>query len=410
MSEPHGPGDDVALLRLDPDIVMLEAGEGQVRLRHIGRRWEATVGAQVALLVELFAVPRTVASAFQRLRPRMKNLTREQLDALVGELVQSSVLVPHRPEGVQLADSRGGMFGAPVLRLPEALRGDTADVVFVGVPYDVGTTNRAGARMAPGYLRRASGALFQYDAREASPSGMWDPVQGDWLLRGVRLADAGNLPGVVFDRNGQVFDDLQSVVATLAQGKRLPVILGGDHSISLPVIRGLADAHGRLGVVHFDAHNDLATLEPGEMRTQCHHGNFMSWVLADARVEAVVQIGVRQLEKQAPVTSPRLRVWPGHSATAASAEALLATMPADLPWHVTVDVDVLEPGLMGSTGTPLPNGLLHREMVQLLQLVARNRTVVGMDLVELIPGPTENEGLIASDLILRTIAAATAAR
>jgi agmatinase len=302
------------------------------------------------------------------------------------------------------------MFGAPVLRLPEALRGDTADVVFMGVPYDVGTTHRAGARLGPGYLRGASGALFQYDTREPTPTGMWDPATGDWLLRGVRLADAGNLPGVVFSRNGQVFDDLQMVVATLASRGRLPVVLGGDHSISLPVIRGLAEAHGRIGVVHFDAHNDLATLTPGDMRAHCHHGNFMSWVLADPRVESVVQIGVRQLEKTAPVTSPKLHVWPGHSATAATAEAVLATLPADLPWHITVDVDVLDPGILGSTGTPLPNGLLHRELVRLLDLVGRHRTVVGMDLVELIPGASDNEGLIACDLILRAIAAATAPR
>lgn len=393
------------LLVVHPDLAIVAADQDNTVVWHTKRAWRATLGQATARLWQAFAVPRTVDSVVdslaggdERLRDRMKDS--------VAVLRERELLARHDPDGVVLPSGRGGMFNAPVLPLSDALRGDTADVVFVGMPYDVGASHRPGSRFAPNYLRRLSGALFQYRDAPDGPPGAYDPVSDRWLLAGTRLADTGDVTQVVHTRNGPSFDALAEVVGACAAAGRLPVVLGGDHSITLPVIHGLATHHDAIGVLHIDAHADYAEPRTDGWREECHHGNVMNWVIGHERVHRIAQYGIRQLENPRSVPDPKRVVWPGTSSCQAEPEQLLGQLPEELAYHVTIDVDGLDPAVLSGTGTPLPGGFAHRELVALLELLCRNRRVVGVDMVEVLPGTSDVDGLVAADVLLRTIAAA----
>lgn len=395
------------LLVLSPDIVLLDAADG-LRLWHSAQTWELAVGHTTAEVLSAFAAPITLAGALARLRARHPRVADADLRPIVDELRAAGVLVDHVPRVAVTPAGRGGMFAAPVLPLAELARGEVADVVFLGAPYDLGVTHRPGTRLAPAYLRAASRALYQHRDGPAGPLGMFDPCTGRRVLQGVRLADAGDLAATVFHRNGPHFDDLAQFVEVLVRRGRRPVLLGGDHSLSLAAIRGAAAACGRIAVVHVDAHADLGSVAPGEWHEQCHHGNFMNWVLTNPGVARLVQIGVRQLEPAAPVEHPNLFVWPGRSAVGRPLEELVAAIPADVPCYLTLDVDALDPSVIAGTGTPLPGGFLHHELAAILAGICRLRRVVGFDAMELIPGASDAEGLVVCDLLLRALDAAFA--
>lgn len=162
-----------------------------------------------------------------------------------------------------------------------------------------------------------------------------------------------------------------------------------------------------IGLLHFDAHSDYFEPLTGEWRASLHHGNVMSWISGEPAVEQIAQFGVRQLTAESPTAADQICVWPGRSAVSVSSELITGQLEPDLAWHITIDVDVLDPSVLPSTGTPLPGGLMASELNELIHAVTRGRTILGIDLVELIgdaPGPS---ALIAADVLLRAIDSAT---
>lgn len=307
-------------------------------------------------------------------------------------------------------DPPGGdtLFGAP-RRTPAQALVDRPHVAAVGVPYDAGATSRRGARAGPGELRRVSGTAFTYTERAGHPVGAWDPVVGARVLTGATVADLGDLAGTAPARNGVVLDRLRQTVAHLAGQGTLPVVLGGDHSLALAVLAGQVQAHRRLGVVHVDAHADHTADDGSDWRTGAHHANFLTWALRDEHVTRVVQLGVRQREPgAAPPVDPRVVVWPGVTAVAAPLDQVLADLPADVAWHVTVDVDALDPTVLAATGTPVPGGFDAAELAALLAGIAARRRVVGVDVCELAPDlGRQADAMTAAELLVRLLAAAT---
>lgn len=224
------------------------------------------------------------------------------------------------------------------------------------------------------------------------------------MLRGVGLADIGDVSAAdVHDRNGETMEVLEQIVGATASAGKFPVVLGGDHSISLPAIRGVLGAHPRLGIIHFDAHPDYRRARDDDWRASCHHGNFMGWLLGDPRVERLVQFGVRQLIADEIAPNDKVSRWPGVSAATATPESVLEDLPSDLPYYVTIDVDCLDPLVMPSTGTPLPGGFTHLQLVELLDGLCGAREIVGVDIVEYMPDGNHYAGHVAADVLLRVL-------
>jgi agmatinase len=326
-------------------------------------------------------------------------------------LREHGLLVPRSEAAVQVPPTAAGgqgLFGCRRLSLAAALQNPATDAVVIGMPYDVGVTAKPGARFGPGYLRSASRSIFS--AAGPGETGMHDPVRGRRVLAGCGLADVGDISAPVHFRNGDTMDELAMVVSAVACAGKVPVVLGGDHSITLPSARAVLEAHGRLGILHFDAHHDYGRPRAGDWRMDCHHGNFMDWLVGDDKVACIAQFGVRQLKVEPPAPDPKMALWPGHSACRAGVPEILRTLPPDLPYYMTVDVDVLDPGVMPSTGAPLPGGMSTLELTELVEGLAGHLWIAGADIVELMPDGNASAPSVAAEVLLRLLDGALARR
>lgn len=368
--------------------------------------WSPETGTELQLsrsahaLLSRFAVPTAPSVALGTL-PRS---AREPALRAVTSFVEGGLL---RSYGVA-GDSSGvprGLFGVPMTTLGHAVTDPGLDAVVVGVEYDAGASARGGSKTAPDALRRVAASLFA----PRSDRGMWDPALGRRILDGVRIGDIGNIGDVVQMRNGPVLDRLAGAVEAITGARKLPVVVGGDHSITHAVVRGiLAASDGAIGLIHLDAHTDYFRPARGDWRSSLHHGNVMSWVAGEERVERIAQFGIRQRVDDDPERDTKTVVWGGRSSIDADIDDLLADLPAHLGWHVTIDVDVLDPAYMPSTGTPVPGGFSTHELIDLVCRLVSRRRIVGVDIVELIG---EGEGaqrsaLAAADVLARTLDAA----
>jgi agmatinase len=379
-----------------------------------GDQLNLTNGESVALnteeagTIETFSVPRTLESGVQAVQRRFPHLQGGDVLAIVMGFVDSGIIRLHELEpSTAVGHRRAGMYGCPWAPLEEAVAGDSSRVVFVGMPYELGVTGRQGARGGPAYLRRCSRVALDYVEEDGLPAGWWDSLKERRVLEGVRFCDIGDVQCAGTRRNGEAFDRLYDIATTLFRARRLPVVVGGDHSISLPLITAAADTYPGLGVLHFDAHADIGSKEDmGEWRRNCTHGNFMSWVAANPEVASITQFGLRHLLPSAPFASPKVTRYPGR-AFVGELDAIVARLPADRPYYLTFDVDCLDPAVIWQTGTPVPGGLEYREVQRALEALSTRLDIVGMDVVELSSAAGDadyREGTAIAYLLLEVLA------
>lgn len=254
-----------------------------------------------------------------------------------------------------------------------------ADVALLGVPTDAGTTYVPGARLAPYHVRRVSALVQGYH-----------PVHALDVFARARCVDAGNIVFPPFDR-AAMRAEVEATIRELAAAHVIPLVIGGDHSITLPILRGLARRFGPIAVVHVDAHLDLSG--PDVWGDAFHHGTPIRHAIEERLVEPgqLFQIGIRGPRGSA--TDTELVTARGH--TIISADAIAERTPArvcaelrerirDRPVYVTFDVDAIDPAFAPGTGTPVPGGLTAREALALVRGLA-GLNVCGADIVEVCP-------------------------
>jgi agmatinase len=295
-------------------------------------------------------------------------------------------------------------FKAPFV--PEPTR-DDADVAVVGVPWDLGTTSRSGTRLGPRALREAS---TQYAFRDGLEP-LYDGEAGVRLMGGVRWADAGDVslgPMWVTERyHHAVTDRLRSIL----EAGVFPVTLGGDHSITYPVLQALYEARGgrRFQLVQFDTHLDYWDQEGGERYT---HASAIIRAHESGWLSGLTQYGIRSLH----TAGDNIGLARRRGARIFWCERAKDMLPSELVEHlepgvdayITFDVDALDPAIAPGTGTPEPGGFSYYEAKAILLAVCARCNVVGMDLVEVAPqydGPGQVTALHAARLILDTVGA-----
>jgi agmatinase len=374
-------------------------------------RSDATIVASIddfeAAAFEIFSIPRKFSSGVSVLIDRRPDSPPDGALTAVCTLIDKKLIRLHEP-GLIASSRRRGMFGCPTLSLDEALLGDSCDVVFLGMPYDLGVTGREGAKHGPSYLRRCSRSAFDYVQAAGVPKGWWDSSKDRRLLEGVRFVDVADVPCRASSRNGAAFDSLHDAVAALMAADRLPVVLGGDHSISFAAISAAMTRYPKLGIIQFDAHPDLGrSPSTSRWRRNLTHGNFMSWLEPKPQVQTVLQLGVRHLLPEASYTSDKIRSHPGRN-WLGRIEEIAAALPPNMPYYVTFDVDCLDSSTISQTGTPVPGGLSYEDVRSAFQALARYVDIVGVDVVELtgpkLEGDTR-EGTLVSYLLFELLAA-----
>ncbi len=261
-----------------------------------------------------------------------------------------------------------GFLELPVTRDLSELR---ADVAILGVPYDLATTGRSGTRDGPFGVRRASWQLS------------WEKRRWPWRFAlGDRLGviDYGD---VIFDpgNHQQMVDVLQQEArALLAAGKTL-LSLGGDHFISLPLLREHFQKHGPISLVHFDAHTDTEPIEGS-----FNHGSMFREALEEGLLDAArtIQIGIRtEYEYEEHPFTVLDAAWVNLHPARETGE-VIRRLVGDTPIYVTFDIDCLDPAFAPGTGTPVAGGISTERALEILrELVGCN--LIGMDVVEVAP-------------------------
>lgn len=287
-------------------------------------------------------------------------------------------------------------FKAP--HRPDADRGE-AHIGILGVPYDDGAGFRSGARFGPAALREASGRYA------FGSEGFFDADGATMRLVGARLVDVGDVDPVQNDADS-TFERLTSAARRLRTVARLPVFVGGDHSLSYPLLRAYDDVP-ELHVVQLDAHLGYSDTRRGSRVSGA--STFRRAVEEVPGMQRVTAIGVRSASAgREAMEAARAR---GHAVVTArklreDLDAVLEGLPERAAVYLSLDVDVLDPSIVPGTGDPEVDGLTYAEVRRIVDaVVARNR-LVGMDLVELAPGldPSGRSSLAAARLLLDTFA------
>lgn len=277
-------------------------------------------------------------------------------------------------------------FGAPSTRDVATL---DAQVAFLGVPYDAGTIQpmiRTGQSAGPAWARMGSTNQLEYrwppGASGGGGAAGWYDVEADRdYLVGVTMADVGDVAivGAEIERN---LDRTTEVTRRLAERGTLVVAVGGDHSISFPVARGM-EPLGPIDVVHIDAHPDFADEYFGSKFT---HGSQLRRISELPFVQSVTGLGFRNATRED--IDPMRAAGHGFATTKdmieqGPAEVVKRLVPESEHLYVSIDIDVLDLAIVPGTTLPEPGGLSYRQLRETLVEIARRGPVVGFDIVEL---------------------------
>lgn len=259
-----------------------------------------------------------------------------------------------------------------------------ADVAFIGMPFDQGTLGRPGARYGPDAIRDAPRAYSYTDpfGRQQEAEGFYNIEAGDELLRGVTMADCGNITTIPSNVHRN-FDKLTEAVEKVVTRGSFPVVVGGDHAITYPVVRGLSKFQP-LNIVHFDAHLDYSHDYQGELFT---HGSPIRRCRELPFVNHITSIGIRTARRQPYEDSQRdgsLIVTTGQF-RARGPQAVADQIPRGENLYITLDIDVMDPSQAPGTGTPEIGGLFYHEMRDCLEALVAGHNLVAFDLVEVAP-------------------------
>jgi agmatinase len=267
---------------------------------------------------------------------------------------------------------------------PSQLKG--ADVVIIGAPYDAGASYRGGARFGPKMIRTTD--YLPHDSSRPHLALRVDPLQD------LRVLDAGDveMPGV---EGMTPLNRLEAAVRTVAEAGAIPVILGGDHTITWPDVTGVAHAigWGKVSVIHFDAHADTGDVQFGSL---IGHGLPMRRLIDSGacRGDRFLQIGLHGYWPEPPtlrwMAEQHMRSFEMHEVVKRGLDAVLEEafkVATDdcVGVFVSVDVDVVDPGMAPGTGTPEPGGLTARQLLDAVRRIAIEVPVVGIDVVEVSP-------------------------
>ena len=277
------------------------------------------------------------------------------------------------------------------------------DVAIVGVPHDCGTTYRPGTRFGPQGIRRISALYTPYNYE-----------MGVDLREQITLCDVGDIFTIPAN-NEKSFDQISKGIAHIFASGAFPIILGGDHSIGFPTVRGVCRHLGdkKVGIIHFDRHVDTQEIDLDERMHTCPW--FHATNMANAPAENLVQLGIGgwQVPREGvKVCRERgTNVLTVTDITEMGLEAAAqyaierATDGTDCV-YISFDIDCIDAGFVPGTGWPEPGGLMPREALKLLELIVRNVPVCGLEIVEVSPpyDISDMTSLMATRVICDTMA------
>lgn len=280
-----------------------------------------------------------------------------------------------------ISDINPGAFGALD---DDFCRYETATVAVLPIPYDGTSTWMKGAHLGPQAVIDASAHMELYDIETGT----------EVFRRGIVTVAPLDCPENPEEMTAAVYER----VSALLRDRKFVVGLGGEHSVSVGLVRAAAEKFPSLSVLQLDAHCDTR---------ECYDGSRFNHACVMARIGEIcpyVQAGIRSMDVSECAGLKREHICFAHEIVAGMnvAPKLLKGLTQHV--YITIDLDVLDPSIMPSTGTPEPGGLDWYTLFDLLRPVIREKNVVGMDVTELLPNPaTRAPDFLAAKLIYRIL-------
>ncbi len=289
---------------------------------------------------------------------------------------------------------------ATFAHLPQLSEVSDVDVAIVGVPFDTGVSYRPGARFGPNHVRESSRLLRPYNpAANVSPFAT------------QQVVDAGDIAANPFDIE-EAISSIHKSYDQLSERAKKIVTIGGDHTITLPILRSLKAKHGPISVVHFDAHLDTWDSYFGADYT---HGTTFRRASEEGLLdpEGCMHIGIRgPLYAAKDLTDDKalgFQIFTSVEFQDLGVNAAIEKMKARVgkrPVYISIDIDVLDPAHAPGTGTPEAGGLTSRELLSVLRATA-GMNIIGADIVEVAPAYDHAQitGIAASHVMYELISA-----
>jgi len=295
---------------------------------------------------------------------------------------------------------------ASMFRLPVSETADGVDVGIIGVPLDIGTSNRNGTRYGPRQVRAESVLVRPYNmATRAAP---FDSFQ---------VADLGDVALNPYNLSACI-EIIEQHYSAVLENAVTPVSIGGDHTITLPILRAIARKHGPVALIHVDAHADVNDTMFGE---PVAHGTIFRRAIEEKLVDprSMFQIGLRATgyaaedfdwaRDQGVTVVQAEACW--YKSLAPLMEEVRRLIGPDQPAYLSFDIDGLDPSVAPGTGTPEPGGLTGSQGLEIIR-GCYGLNLIGCDLVEVSPpyDTTGNTALLAANLLFEMLCALPACK
>ncbi|MFP3203456.1 MAG: agmatinase [Sulfolobus sp.] len=274
-------------------------------------------------------------------------------------------------------------------RLPICSQDENIKAVFIGVPFDDATTYRPGARFGPMGIRQGSRLLRPYNQ-------FLDTYPFD-KLNACDIGDVNIIPGYIEDTMKVIETNIFNIISK----NIVPFIAGGDHSITLPILRALYKKYGKVNIIHLDSHYDFWDSYWGKKYT---HGTWLRRALEEGLLKNVIQAGIRAstFSKEDLADKERLGV---KSYTIRDLKYNMQNVIKDInslegPTYISIDIDVVDPAFAPGTGTPEVGGLTSFEIIEMIRQL-RIGQIIGFDVVEVSPpyDVSEITSMLAANII-----------
>jgi agmatinase len=273
-----------------------------------------------------------------------------------------------------------------------------ADIAIIGAPCDLAIQGKTGTRLGPRGIRLGS-TRFSYKS-----GGSYDPERDTYYLDADiwKVIDCGDIDYIPGDLNS-TFENIEAAVRIITDRKALPVILGGDHSITYPIIRGL-DKIGDFDVIHIDSHLDWTDNIGGQYYS---NGSPMRNISKLPYVKDILHLGIRGIGSSGRSDFIDARnngdvIYSIKQVRNIGIEKIISDFKSDRNVFVTFDIDAMDYSIAAATGSPMFGGFLYEEMNEILEFISKQCNVIGFDFVEVAP-PYDDAGSTTCYLAARLI-------
>ncbi len=262
-------------------------------------------------------------------------------------------------------------------------------VVFIGVPFGKGNFKNDKCSKFPGYLRSymyGKNIKLKNQCNFKYLSTKIDFEKLKELIKNNQIVDLGDI-WILNNENAKfTYENIYNTYKSFLEKKIVPFSIGGDHSISYPIVKALSHFHEQIQILHFDAHLDVSNSElqkkfSEEGRVTHHFGNVMKLCADLNQVKKIVHIGIRDfVNMNYELPQESIVIYNDEIES-----NLLDAIDPNIPTYISFDIDVLCPSLAPGTATPVCNGLFFSDIVNVLKILPDDLNVVGIDLVEVNP-------------------------